>query len=338
MKGKLTFTGSIDLNQFWPQNVKTGNSFDSDADTVKVLVDVNSVIFTPAKGAAKKTKLLQTAGFFSNIKNKKTGKVTRKFKPVINAKGYVTMRLQGIDAPELHYMTGKPLYRQHWGNICTVELYNYLKKQTTGNSINCEVYTQVDKPNDVFDKYGRCVGDVQIKEKSGKIQNVNHWLIEKGYAFPAFYNSMTDAEINEIIQLTKSVQKKRSNIWSGFSQKMKKLDRTLTHSAKDGTYSRSADAKAPVIFPKLFRRLWTFEIQKKQIFTTSAYHTYMLTNKSDVCCDTKSFLKSGFPKKGTQLGTLVDSKGGVKFKPEDIVFKESPTVLKDKNEKPITNF
>lgn len=337
-KGKLTFTGQIDLNQFWPQNVKTGNRYDSDADTVKVHVTTDSATFTPAVGASKKTGFLQKAGFFNNVTNKTTGQKKLTFKPAINSAGDITMRLQGIDAPELHYSVGKTLYRQHWGNISTVELYKFLKSQTSGSSIECEVVTQVDKPNDVFDKFGRCVGDVLIKTKGGKMVNINHWLAENGYAFPAYYNSMTASEIDDVNKLAEAARAKKLNIWSSFSQKMSALDRTLTHSSKDGTYSRPADAKKPVIFPKLFRRLWTFEIQKKQQFTTTGYQKFLMSGTSDICCDTKTFLKSGFPKKGVLFGKFVSPSGDILFKPADIVFKEAGTNLKDKNGQKIDVF
>src|SRR5882724_11588383 len=123
-KGLLTFTGTIDLNQFWPQNIKSGNTSDSDADTVKVKVDMASITFTSAAGNVKKTKALNNAGFWTNQK-KSDGTTVKKFKPVINSKELVTMRLQGIDAPELHYMIGTPLYRQLMGDTATIALYKY---------------------------------------------------------------------------------------------------------------------------------------------------------------------------------------------------------------------
>ena len=106
-RGNLTFKGTIDLNQFWPQNAKSGNPYDSDADTVKVKIDPKSVTFTSSSGNTKKTLVLNKAGFWHNIK-KKGGIVQKHFSPVIDKKGMINMRLQGIDAPELHYMTGTP--------------------------------------------------------------------------------------------------------------------------------------------------------------------------------------------------------------------------------------
>ncbi|MBS1933404.1 MAG: thermonuclease family protein [Bacteroidetes bacterium] len=337
MPGLLTFNGTIDLTQFWPENIKAGNTLDSDADTVKVKVDMATIIFTSAAGKIKKTKALNNAGFWTNEK-KSDGTTVKKFKPVINSKSLVTMRLQGIDAPELHYMTGTPLYRQHMGETSTVQLYKYLQSQTKDTTLACSVFTQVDEPNDVFDKYGRCVGDINIVNSKGKTVDVNHWLIENGYAFPAFYNSMTNQEIQDIVNLAKNAMQNKLGIWKYASYKMAALDRTLIHSKKDGSYSAKADKKPPVIFPKLFRRLWEFEIKDKKTFSALGYETFLQGNKDDKCCLTSVFLASGYPKKSPLLADFVKSDGTINFKPADVVFKEAGTTLKDDKGNVITKF
>src|SRR5262249_37880764 len=138
----------------------------------------------------------------SDSVDSKTGK-KRKPKMVINSKSQITVRLQGIDAPELHFkpqlrlnLPGGPAVpqkfvslRQHFGESATVALANFLKTFGPG-PLPCRVVTRVDHPNDVFDKYGRFVGDIQIKKGKQEI-NINHWLVEQGWAFPAFYDSMT---------------------------------------------------------------------------------------------------------------------------------------------------
>ena len=339
-KGMLSFTGTIDLNQFWPQNVKTGNTADSDADTVKVKINPKSVQFRSPAGKTIVTDFISKSGFFHNVKGA-GGKTTLKFKPVIDAKGNIDMRLQGIDAPELHYMTqihGNPLFRQHMGETSTVQLFKFLKSHTKEDKLDCEVFTQVNEPNDVFDKFGRCVGDIRIKDKDGKMVNVNQWLVENGWAYPAYYNSMTADEIKVLDNLADQAMAKKLNIWKFFSQKMAKLDKTLTHSKKDGTYSEKEDRKPPIIFPKLFRRLWTFEIQDQNAFTAAGYQQFIAGQKSDRCCRKADFLKSGFPKKALLIASFIGTDGSIKFKPADIIFKEGGTTLMNSKHKKITSF
>jgi endonuclease YncB( thermonuclease family) len=339
-KGMLTLTGTIDLTQFWPENVKSGNTADSDADTVKVKINPKSVQFKSPAGKTSETDFISKSGFFHNVKGA-GGKTSLKFKPVIDSKGNIDMRLQGIDAPELHYMTqihGNPLYRQPMGETSTVQLFKFLQSHTPNDTIDCEVFTQVNMPNDVFDKFGRCVGDIVIKDKNGKMVNVNQWLVENGWAFPAYYNSMTPDEIKVMDTLANKAMADKLNIWKFFSQQMGPLDKKLTHSKKDGTYSAAKDEQPPVIFPKLFRRLWTFEIQDQNAFSDSGYQKFMATQKSDVVCNKTDFIKSGFPKKPPLLASFIGSNGSIKFKPADVIFKEGGTTLKDSKGNKITSF
>jgi len=337
-KGLLTFTGTIDLNQIWPKNINGKSPYDSDADTVKVKIDMASIQFATGAGKVKKTKALNNAGFWKNVK-KSNGTVVKKFFPVINSNNIVTIRLQGIDAPELHYDTGKPLYRQQMGETSTIALYKYLKSQATGSTIACEVFTQVDEPNEVFDKYGRCVGDINIKEKNGNITDINHWLVEKGWAFPAFYNSMTEKEVKDFIALSDAAEKAKRNIWKYVSYQMAKMDRNLIHVKKDGTYSAAEDKKKPILFPKLFRRLWALEIGEGKLFTFQAYNKFLESKKDDKVCRTSVFLQSGFPnKKAPILASFVMVTGKIDFKPAGIVFKEGGTTLMNDKKKKITKF
>jgi hypothetical protein len=156
--GLLEVFGSIDLNQFW----RTG---ESDADTVKVLLSAaNAFRFRSHAGAPFKA----THAFEGTTVK---GKVS---KPTIDKNGRITIRLQGIDAPELHYRPTAPTithtkptkaqrtrfnanngnFRQFFGETATVSLHGFLFK-AGAIPIGCVVRTQVDEPADVFDTFGR---------------------------------------------------------------------------------------------------------------------------------------------------------------------------------------
>src|SRR5471030_1733268 len=87
--GMLEVFGTIDVSQFWPNGR-------SDADTTKVVLKVgpDAIKFRKNDNAP-----FQTTHVFENaIVKGKTGPR----EPLKGGK--VTIRLQGIDAPELHYM------------------------------------------------------------------------------------------------------------------------------------------------------------------------------------------------------------------------------------------
>ena len=95
--GLLEVTGTIDLDQFWPSGT-------SDADTTKLLVavDQDAFRFRPAPSEPfKVTHVFDDAIVIGETR-----------KPAIDSQHRVTIRLQGIDAPELHYTPQAVLSRK----------------------------------------------------------------------------------------------------------------------------------------------------------------------------------------------------------------------------------
>lgn len=144
-----------------------------------------------------------------------------KQKVIVNNK--MKIRLQGIDAPELHLQIDlrsfthipqekrnkmwKRKFRQHWGARAVYQLGKFLKTKTNSdkNTIDAYAFSRVDKSNDVFDKYARFVGDVVlIKSKL----NLNQWLVKQSWAYPDFYNSMTAKEISILGSMGNSAKKR----------------------------------------------------------------------------------------------------------------------------------
>ena len=87
--GLLKLRGTLDVAQFWP----TGQS---DADTTKVIVTVHGNSFQFSDDGV--THFKTTHAFDDARVKGKSGTKT-----AIGQHGQVTIRLQGIDAPELHY-------------------------------------------------------------------------------------------------------------------------------------------------------------------------------------------------------------------------------------------
>jgi len=64
------------------------------------------------------------------------------------ANAHTKIRLQGIDAPELHYRVDqkKQEVRQNWGKRAAFELRNFLKSRASGMKMGCHVETLVKSP------------------------------------------------------------------------------------------------------------------------------------------------------------------------------------------------
>lgn len=331
--GMLQVSGIIDLTQFW-------NIGESDADTVKVTLDSqNAFRFSPHPGAP----LTITHAFEGAIVK---GKVS---KPAIDKQNRIVIRLQGIDAPELHYRPLAPTikkkptaqqrakfnsangnFRQHFGETAAIHLAAFLA-HAGATPISCTVRTAVDDPSDVFDTYGRLVGDIYITV-SGIERDVNLWLCQEGWAFPTFYSSMTNDEINTLIGLSKSAKHAKRGIWRHASADLSEFDRTLVFRNK-GAVNASAD-KGDVNLSKLFRRRSTYAIAKIAGIVSGSFKSY-LKSEPDACFETTDFLSNGITvATPRRLDEFVSAQSQLLVGPPDLVFQEAPSRVVDSNGNP----
>lgn len=332
--GLLEVTGAIDVSQFWP-------SGQSDADTSKVIIDVGADAIRFRKNESSP---FHPTHVFDDAVVKGRGRKA----PIRNGK--VTIRFQGVDAPELHYQpvslskkekedlsdskfeTFKSLaryfYRQYLGATATKAFHDFLT-QSGAASLPCRVFTQVDKPNQVFDAYGRLVGDVEVAIGSDRV-NLNRWLTENGWVFPTFYTSMTELEIETLLELSKTARDEKRGVWKFLSKTVEDFDFDMTEPEK-GETSVLAHDKGPVLFPKLYRRYANWSARHKAKTTSQSFQKYLAAGpngKADTCYETDDFLENGVHSATARsLDEFVQSGKKVKFWPDDLVFAEAPSTL-----------
>jgi len=327
--GLLEVTGTIDLSQFWP-------SGESDADTVKVQVGTGSFRFAPRAGDPS-----SVTHAFEGAQVR--GKVT---KDAIDKQNRITIRLQAVDAPELHYRPTAPTlnnrkptttqraafnaangnFRQNLGETATVQLFGFLNG--VGKSpIDCVVRTLVDQPGDVFDTFGRFIGDIFVKI-GGKEQSANQWLCLNGWAFPTFYSSMTKDEISTFTDLSQKAQAKKAGVWQKSTSDLSQFDRTKKF-RKGGPANPAADV-GPVMMPKLFRRRSTFGISTIAKMTRTSFKNYLQAEPDD-CFETADFLEQGaHAATHRRLDEFVSPQSKFLVAESDLVFQEMPSkVLKN---------
>lgn len=330
MTGLLAIDGSVNVSQFWPEG-------DSDADTVKFEIADPQIAFTfRASPGAKRvnTKAFTKAGMFETVQGSKT------FKPLIR-NGAITLRLQGIDAPELHVpprVKGGKDFREFQGETSTVALHKRLSQE--GKNIQCQFLTAVNHPQDVVDKYGRFVGEIVFNRNTSQEWNICDWLAEQGWAFPAFYTSMSVAEIQRIQNEAASAQKAERGIWHYLSSTVGPLDWNMVY-RKHGQVDPAAD-QGPVVFPKLFRRLCDYSERKHNGSIKGSFKTYLAGLKPpDPCYHTADFLAAGGkPSKNLakHLPDFVTANDKFTVGPGDLVFEEAEATIVDKNNNKITQW
>ncbi len=329
MVGLLKIDGTIERSQFWPDG-------SSDADTTKILLSVEpgAFVFDAGNGVFRRTDV------FEGAEARGTGR-----KKVISAARKITVRLQGIDAPELHYraqalkqspeisveeraafnLLNKKEHRQFWAETATVALSRFLQ-QLRGDDIPCQFLSFVDAPGDVIDTYGRFVGNIKVGEQFGT--DINVWLAEQGWVYPTFYSSMSDEEI-QIFLAAMQKGKAKGRVWQSYSRDTRTFDADLIYRGTGARIDEQADI-GPVLMPKIYRRLLAFIFEKQAGLRSGTFRSYLKMRK-DECFTLDDFLEQGT--NAAALTTLDTFVSGNRFKPEpqELVFREKPSNLFDAN-------
>jgi endonuclease YncB( thermonuclease family) len=326
-KGALEISGTIDLAQFYPNG-------SSDGDTIKLKVGTGKKAFRFYKqtnAAARQTTVFIDGYTISGKKKDGSPQV----KKLINSKGTINIRLQGVDTPELHYPIIKvptPLkkaiskyldshpprvFRQHWGGRVAHELGKFLKS-IGGSPLPCIFRTAIDKPTDAVDSNGRFVGDVLVD--NGRV-NIGHWLIEHGWGVPGLYNSMSNEEIRIILDLTQQAWDKQRGIWKTYSDDMNRPDLALTYD--DDLHLQPSKDFGPHVCPKFFRRKIIWEIAQAGGADTGDFRDFYAEHYAGhKCFRIDDFLKKHAKAKPVAMHTLLDDAMQLTAWPEEIVFKE----------------
>lgn len=338
-EGRVEIYGRIDLKQFYYMGGQ------SDADTVKITMQINAIRF-------RKNDQSEWQDNLTLFNNAKVGR-----NKVIDSQGRMKIRLQGIDAPELHFRPTAPKwlddiqrtkfnslneeYRQHGGGKSTYNLVEFLKTHSHGDDgelyVNAFAFSNIDSPNDLFDKYGRAVADivVTVNDDDSGI-NMNQWLVENGWAFPDFYNSMSVNEIMILEEKGNLARQNGSGIWNEYSQTLQSFNFSLVFDKND-TIDPNLDSGL-INSPKIFRRQAPFEILvKTEIEQYPNFKSYLET-LTDYCYVTHEFLEKGDEAELYALSDSVDDQDKIVFLPGDLVFVEADATLKDENGNPITEW
>jgi endonuclease YncB( thermonuclease family) len=335
-KGLLTVIGSLDVSQFWPAT-KGANS--SDGDTVHLKVDPNtSFLFSRSPNAKPKiTKKFMGAFVIDHGRKKKA----------ITAKSEIKIRLQGIDTPELHYPaigkvhpskkgTYSNEFRQPFGAAAANALHKHLQsflEAGSGTVIHATFVTQINTANEAVDSHGRFVGDILVGTAAAK--SINTWLVENGWALPLFYDSMTDKEVQTLV-----------DAWKVGKKIAARPEKCLRKPLQPFVPGRSVgNAKLPdrakLNIPKIFRRQAQFWTEIAGPLTGTEFFAQLskgITGKPDAAFPLDYFLKNFKhldPKKRVSLVSKISSQGKTLFSAEGLVFKEDPATLFAANGKPV---
>jgi endonuclease YncB( thermonuclease family) len=346
--GTLRIQGTIQLDQFWP-------SGDSDADTTKLELQIDKDSFAYRDDAAA---AFQPTKAFEGAISKGQGTRTVIKENRREGTRSITIRLQGVDAPELHYQASalrrtasiteemrqaynqlnKAERRQCFAESATMALAISLRRLSRGNTqIPCTFESEVKYPFEVVDTYGRFVGDVSV----GRRRNINRWLVQNGWAIPAFYTSMSVTEIEAILVAWAKGKKKRSRPAAMVSNNASEFDWSMVYrKPMAGMTAKVGQDKGAVLVPKFFRRQVSWYISRKAgLVSPSFSFASFLKRTPEQFVKLNDFLTEGlYSAQRYQLHSVVDNTNTIQGRPEDFVFQEKPATLVDQNNRTITTW
>lgn len=327
--GLLEVIGTLDIAQFWPVG-------GSDADTSQLKVDVaaGAFRFRPAADAP-----FRVTRAFDNAKVHGAGT----YDAIRN--GRITVRLQGLDAPELHYQPASVLtdrqgrtpeqkalylrwnlnYRQYLAETSTLALTAMLAGRGA-SPLPCVVRTAVDTPGEVFDTYGRVVADVYVPDGTREL-NVNQWLMQRGWVYPAFYASMSADEILTLTDLASEAYYDGRGVWTALHDYARSTDFDFAVVYRGRNASPAPDAdRGLVVLPKLFRRLAEYAVNRRATMVTGTFESFLRSKRlGDGVHLTAEFLDYGATAAPVRYLDEFVTNGYVTVWPEQIVFREKPS-------------
>ena len=225
----MTFTlrGTLDTTQFYP-------SGSSDADTLHIAIE--------------------------RLPRRRPARL------VIDSEGRVTVRLRGVDAPELHerprcpmglsrkereaFMAHAATFRQPYA-MRSVSRFRTWLAPGENTLVRCEL--RGESFATACDAYGRLIADLFVRG-----DNANLWLVRRGHAFPALYRSIPEAVRGQIRRAARDAAEARRGVWARFTREVDAFDPALRFPVRVGEEDRGA-----ILWPKLFRRLCAWYVAKR---------------------------------------------------------------------------
>lgn len=337
--GRLRARGILKLSQFWPEGR-------ADADTANISISLElspQFVFRPDSGVETVTHVYESA--FYNDRGT--------LKPILGAKGdKLRVRLQGIDAPELHYMPrvkGAKEFRQRLGESAVFALRDMLRDMAAGaKELRADAITFVDKPDDAFDVYGRYVGNLTVYA-DGFAVDLNHWLLEHGWAVPGLYNSMTERELTVARTLSHDAAVNNWGIYKSTFYKNHivpfEADLVERHKVNPDDF-HLYDDKGDLMNPKIFRRQAEFETSERSKPTGKTFHESLLENDryKALTWDVFSSLPKAkrkdakfLKKKSVLLGSLISDHGALP-RADDLIYIEDEAGVFSESGDPISEW
>ncbi len=306
----LRITGTLDVMQFWPHGV-------SDADTLTVRVATDGFRLHEGRRTVT-TRVLDHARV-----------VGRGAHPVLRGDRHMTVRLQGVDAPELHYAPpvapgiGAPRFRQPFAERSASALGARLAA-VGRRHVPCVVETRVESPGDAFDVYGRCVGELFVGMGAERV-HVNDWLLRRGLAFPSLFSSMARDEIERVLAGAHAARVARRGVWRALAATL--VQPAWSRVFHPGSTRLDRDDRGRLNEPRIFRWLAAWTAARRAKVTARTFEAFLATRNDDMVHTTEAFLADGAAAARVVSPATFVRRGRVAYAPGEVVYREAPAMV-----------
>lgn len=316
----------------------------SDADTCKLTLNSNAIKFQSSPDSSWQDDINLFDNAFSY--DEETGKRIKIIDTDFDNSKIIKIRLQGLDAPELHYRAIKGttfLYddklslfnslkeafdlRQAFGAKAANKLVGFLKVYSANEKfINAYAVSSIDKPRQLIDKFGRAICDIYVyNEDENNGININQWLVREGWAFPDIYDSKSNDEVTTLRKLGNDAGNQKAGMRNFLSNNLLDLDYNLTLE-KENAKQIIDNENGKLNLPKFFRKQVDWKILGNSGSKVKNLKKF-ISDRKTTCYKVDEFLEKRHEQKIYPLSDFITEDGVISVGPGDLVNIESESIL-----------
>jgi hypothetical protein len=362
--GHVEISGKVNAFQYWPHG-------SSDVDTLSFIPDLSSAQYFDNGASTPVGAFFERGGIFQPDDNNPG---SDKFRSILRKAGgkAFSIRIQGIDAPELHYspnyregmfdgdygswlakyISRQNSYRQPYGKLCSDLFATAVRTQLGIGSfdpnkpeviVDATVRLVADSINTAVDVYGRLIGYVTLSANSSHVI-LNDFALSQGFAFCSFYSNMTVDEMKRLSDVYSShgtgetpISQLRSNTSTHLRDFEPSLYTTKSMRDTDRDDNRANSFRSKCFDPKLFRRCIDWVGRREALSESISLLDYMRRNDEDIALINDFISANGDWRKVRKLdmGALIAKDGSISYHTGEVVFESRPVVIVDEQNQPL---